>query len=233
MHACRCTEIATMFSGIGEGTISGMSVESMRIHIAKAIEHMVSVADARTAREFILFLQMNGKYTECCELASFVLFKRAYPGVLLSVWNNWGWREVFLGCVLITQKLYDDISLTTSSFAELWSMYCQSTDERAMTFEELKRLEGALCNILQWRVHVGEKELAHARDVLVPPPPPAPLLPPLTLSPLALSPLGVPPLELPPLKVSKKRKRVATSTLLFDQVAIVSPVALSRLSFNA
>lgn len=66
---------------------------------------------------FISWLHQSAKYSAQCNIIAFIYIKRMMDSKCVLTMNNW--RGMWLGCIILAQKVWDDASLRTSSFASI------------------------------------------------------------------------------------------------------------------
>jgi hypothetical protein len=66
---------------------------------------------------FISWLHQSAKYSAQCNIIAFIYIKRMMDAKCILTMSNW--RGMWLGSVVLAQKVWDDSSLRTSSFASI------------------------------------------------------------------------------------------------------------------
>jgi hypothetical protein len=101
-------------------------------------------------RRFISWVHQSAKYSAQCNIVAFIYIKRMMEArTVLTVRN---WRGIWLGAVMLAQKVFDDQSLRTSSFALILP---------GVTKSQLKALEFKIFSLLNFCT--GVKPSVYAR----------------------------------------------------------------------
>jgi len=106
--------------------------------LRREIEHG-QVPTVDTILRFISWLHQSAKYSAQCNIIAFIYIKRMMDAKLILTMNNW--RGMWLGSVVLAQKVWDDSSLRTSSFASILPGVAKS---------ELKALELKIFTLLNY-----------------------------------------------------------------------------------
>lgn len=92
---------------------------------------------------FISWLHQSAKYSAQCNIIAFIYVKRMMDSKCVLTMKNW--RGMWLGAIILAQKVWDDSSLRTSSFASILPGVSKS---------ELKALELKIFQLLNYATSV-------------------------------------------------------------------------------
>jgi len=102
-----------------------------------------NVPTVDTILRFISWLHQSAKYSAQCNIIAFIYIKRMMDSKCVLTMNNW--RGMWLGAIILAQKVWDDASLRTSSFASILP---------GVTKHDLKALEVKIFKLLNYGTSV-------------------------------------------------------------------------------
>ena len=100
---------------------------------------------------FMTWVQQSTSYSVHCNILGFIYLKRMRAARVILTMNNW--RGMWLGSIILAQKVWDDVALRTSSFASVLP---------GVTKTQLKALELKVFTLLNFSTHVKPSLYARA-----------------------------------------------------------------------
>lgn len=97
------------------------------------------------------WVQQSTSYSVHCNILGFIYLKRMRAARVILTMNNW--RGMWLGSIILAQKVWDDVALRTSSFASVLP---------GVTKTQLKALELKVFTLLNFSTHVKPSLYARA-----------------------------------------------------------------------
>jgi len=110
-----------------------------------------TVPTVDTILRFMTWVQQSTSYSVHCNILGFIYLKRMRAARVILTMNNW--RGMWLGSIILAQKVWDDVALRTSSFASVLP---------GVTKTQLKALELKVFTLLNFSTHVKPSLYARA-----------------------------------------------------------------------